>query len=144
MDRNNYAHFSEAFYNGKINFFQSRKLPLLSVFLYTISFLANAQFLRSGDIRVYASAIASAQLNVQMARQYGITRSASNVLLNVVVRQGEPGKDITLPAKISAIAIRKNGARISINMQLTQEGRDVYYLGELKIAKNETILFGNL
>lgn len=101
----------------------------------------HAQFLKSGDIRVYANAMVSSQLNAEMARQYGITRSASRALLHVVVREGTPGQDKTLPATITAVAIRKNGERSSINMQITREGQDVYYLGELNIAKNEAVNF---
>lgn len=100
-----------------------------------------AQFLKSGDVRIYANAMLSSQLNVQVAQQYGITRSASRVLLHVVVRQGTPGKDKTLPATISATAIRKNGKRSDINMQLTQDNDEVYYLGELNIEGNESINF---
>ncbi|MGH8052007.1 MAG: DUF4426 domain-containing protein [Arenimonas sp.] len=100
-----------------------------------------AQFLKSGDIRIYANAMVSSQLNADMARQYGITRSASRVLLHVVVREGIPGKDKTLPATITAVAVRKNGERSNINMQITSEGQDIYYLGELNISKNEAINF---
>jgi hypothetical protein len=102
---------------------------------------AHAQFLKSGNIRIYANAIVSSQLNPQVAQQYGITRSASRVLLHVVVREGTPGKDKTLPATISAIAIRKNGERSTITMQPTKEKEDVYYLGELNINGNEAINF---
>lgn len=102
---------------------------------------ASAQFVKSGDIRVYANAMVSSQMNAQMARQYGITRSASRVLLHVVVRKGIPGKDKTLSASITAIAIRKNGARSDITMQLTKDNNDVYYLGELNINGNESINF---
>ena len=102
---------------------------------------ASAQFVKSGDIRVYANAMVSSQMNAQMARQYGITRSASRVLLHVVVRKGIPGKDKTLPASITAIAIRKNGTRSAITMQLTKDNSDVYYLGELNINGNESINF---
>ena len=102
---------------------------------------ASAQFVKSGDIRVYANAMVSSQMNAQMARQYGITRSASRVLLHVVVRKGIPGKDKTLPASITAIAIRKNGVRSDINMQLTKDNNDVYYLGELNINGNESVNF---
>ena len=102
---------------------------------------ASAQFVKSGDIRVYANAMVSSQLNAEIARQYGISRSASRVLLHVVVRKGIPGKDKTLPASITAIAIRKNGARTDITMQLTKDNSDVYYLGELNINGNESINF---
>lgn len=114
---------------------------IVLLLLLSISNLACAQFLKSGDIRVYANAMLSSQLNTEVARQYGITRSASRVLLHVVVREGTPGKDKTLPATITAVGIRKNGERSGINMQLTKEGQDVYYLGELNISKNEAINF---
>lgn len=113
----------------------------IATMLFFTAFSTHAQFQKSGDIRVYANAMVSSQLNADMARQYGITRSASRALLHVVVRQGAPGKDKTLPAKITAVAIRKNGERSNINMQLTKEGQDVYYLGELNIAKNEIVNF---
>ena len=100
-----------------------------------------AQFLKSGDIRIYANAMVSSQLNAQVAQQYGITRSASRVFLHIVVREGTPGKDKTLPAEISATAIRKSGARSDINMQLTKDNGEVYYLGELNIEANESINF---
>ena len=114
---------------------------LIFLLLMLVSGLACAQFMKSGDIRVYANAMVSSQLNADVARQYGITRSASRALLHVVVREGTPGKDKTLPATITAIAIRKNGERNTINMQLTKEGEDVYYLGELNISKNESVNF---
>lgn len=117
------------------------KLIFAIALLFFVALTAHAQFVKSGDIRVYANAMLSSQLNAEMATQYGITRSASRVLLHVVVRQGIPGKDKTLPATITAIAIRKNGERSKINMQRTKENRDVYYLGELNISSNEAINF---
>ena len=117
------------------------KLIFIATILFFASLLAHAQFQKSGDIRVYANAMLSLQLNAEMARQYGITRSASRVLVHVVVREGTPGKDKTLPATITAVAIRKNGERTDINMQLTKENQDVYYLGELTISGNEAINF---
>ena len=114
---------------------------MLSLLFALASNSAFAQFLKSGDIRVYANAMVSSQLNEKMARQYGITRSDARALLHVVVREGTPGKDKTLPATITAVAIRKNGERSDINMQLTSENQDVYYLGELNISGNEAINF---
>lgn len=119
------------------------KLPSI-IFALLVMLTTNgvgAQFLKSGDIRIYANAMVSSQLNAQVAQQYGITRSASRVLLHVVVRDGIPGKDKTLPATITATAIRKNGARSDINMQLTKDNGEVYYLGELNIDGNESINF---
>jgi hypothetical protein len=114
---------------------------LASIFLVLVSAHTHAQFVKSGDIRVYASATLNSQLNPDIADKHGITPSNSRVLLHVVVRNGEPGKDKTLPAKISAVGVRKNGERSNITMQIAQEGEDVYYLGEINISGNEAINF---
>ncbi len=119
------------------------QLPSI-VFVLLMLLVANvvsAQFMKSGNIRVYANAMLSSQLNAQVAQQYGITRSASRALLHVVVREGTPGKDKTLPATITATAIRKNGERSDINMQLTKDNHEVYYLGELSVEGNESVNF---
>ncbi len=117
------------------------KSVFFGMLFFSISVLANAQFLKSGEIRIYANAMLSSQLNAQIAQQYGVTRSASRVLLHVVVREGVPGRDRSLPAKINAVAIRKNGERSTINMQITRENQDIYYLGELNITGNEAVNF---
>ncbi|MEO8001082.1 MAG: DUF4426 domain-containing protein [Arenimonas sp.] len=118
------------------------KFPgIIFLLLMLASNLVCAQFMKSGDIRIYANAMLSSQLTAEVAKQYGITRSASRALVHVVVREGMPGKDKTLPATITAVAIRKNGERSNINMQITKEGEDVYYLGELNISKNEAVNF---
>jgi Domain of unknown function (DUF4426) len=117
-------------------------LSLLAGFFLVLACMnTHAQFVKSGDIRVYASAILNSQLSSKVADKHGITPSASRVLLHVVVRNGQPGKDKTLPAKITAVGVRKNGERNNITMQLAQEGEDVYYLGEITIFGNEGINF---
>jgi Domain of unknown function (DUF4426) len=117
------------------------KILFVATFLFLVPFNIKAQFVKSGDIRAYASAILNSQLSPDLADKYGITPSASRVLLHVVVRQGEPGKDRSLPAKITATGVRKNGERNDINMQLTKENDEVYYLGELNISGNEAVNF---
>ena len=102
---------------------------------------SQAQFLKSGDIRVYANAMVSSQLNAEMARKYGISRSQGTVLLHVVVRQGKPGKDRSLPATLSAVGIRQSGERSNITMQRVQDDKEFYYLGELNISGNEAVNF---
>jgi hypothetical protein len=117
------------------------KFIFIVMALFFSASVSQAQFLKSGNIRIYANAMLSSQLNTEMARQYGITRSASRVLVHVVVREGTPGNDKTLPAIITAFGVRKNGERSDINMQLTKENNEVYYLGELNISGNESINF---
>jgi Domain of unknown function (DUF4426) len=117
------------------------KILLIALMLLLMTDATQAQFLKSGDIRVYASAVVSDQLNEKVADEYGITRSASRVLLHVVAREGEPGKDKALAAEIMASATRPDRSKIDINMQRTESSNDVFYLGDVSIAKNEALNF---
>jgi hypothetical protein len=114
-------------------------IALLAFFL--MSSIANAQFVKSGNLRAYASAVLSNQINIDTAREYGITRSASRVLLHVVVREGEPGKDKAIPATIAADAIRPDRSHTTIVLQKTESNGEVFYLGDISIAKNDALNF---
>jgi Domain of unknown function (DUF4426) len=102
---------------------------------------ANAQFIKSGNIRVYASAVVSNQINSETAREHGITRSASRVLLHVIVRDGEPGKDKAIPATIAATATRKDRSQTTIILQKTESNGEVFYLGDISITKSDALNF---
>ncbi|HEX5693313.1 MAG TPA: DUF4426 domain-containing protein, partial [Arenimonas sp.] len=55
---------------------------------------------RSGDLVVHYNAVPTTSLTPDVARQYGITRSANRALVNVSVRRGTPGADEAVPAQV--------------------------------------------
>jgi hypothetical protein len=112
---------------------------LLTLFL--ISSIVNAQFVKSGNLRAYASAVVSNQINSETAREHGITRSSSRVLLHVIIREGDPGKDKAIPATIAAIATRRDRSQTTVVLQKTESNGEVFYLGDISIAQNDALNF---
>ena len=102
---------------------------------------AAANVLRSGDLRVHYSAVPTTSLAPEVARQYGLTRSANRVLLNVAVRRGEPGADEAVAANVQASATNLAGQRLELRMREVRDGDALYYLGEARVTGQDTLRF---
>ena len=72
------------------------KTWIAAALLFALSLPAAAGSIRVGELRVHFNALPSTELTAEIARQYGITRSANRALLNVSVRRGEPGADVAV------------------------------------------------
>jgi hypothetical protein len=91
---------------------------------------------------IHHNAIPSASLEPAIARQYGIQRSKYRGMLNVSVIktvEGTTGK--SSEAVILAKANNIRGQLISIPMRKVTEGDAIYYIGEFRIADQETLHF---
>ncbi|HEX4854418.1 DUF4426 domain-containing protein [Arenimonas sp.] len=97
--------------------------------------------LRSGDITVHFNALPTTSLAPEVARANGITRSANRALVNIAVRQGEPGADRAVTAKVTVTASNLAGQRVELRMREVREGDAIYYLGEARTAGHETLSF---
>jgi hypothetical protein len=103
---------------------------------------ASAQQLVSGDLILHYSALPTLQLQPEVARQYGLTRSAGRALLNVAVRRTQAdGSDIAVAATVSASATNLAGQRQDLRMREVREGDAIYYLAEARISDGETLRF---
>lgn len=116
-------------------------LRIALLFLLALCLPAAANVQRSGDLRVHYNAVPTATLAPEVARQYGITRSANRVLLNVAVRRGEPGADAAVPARVEASVINLAGQRLDLRMREVRDGDAVYYLGEARVSGQDTLRF---
>lgn len=96
---------------------------------------------RAGDIVVHHNAVPSTSLTPDVARQYGITRSANRALVNISVRQGEPGADRAVQAAVKLSATNLNGQRLELRAREVREGDAVYYLAEARVTGNDTLVF---
>ncbi len=91
---------------------------------------------------IHHNAIPSASLDPAIAKQYGIQRSKYRGMLNVSVIKTEPGTTgKSTPAVVLAKATNIRGQLISIPMRQVQEGDAIYYIGEFRIADQETLNF---
>ena len=123
-----------------------RRSPSTTIFLLVLSLVFALPALadnstRAGDITVHHNAVPTTSLTPDVARQYGITRSANRALLNVSVRRGEPGADVAVPARVRAVATNLAGQRNSIPMREVRDGEALYYLGQAQVSGQDTLTF---
>jgi hypothetical protein len=117
------------------------KTWIAAALLFALSLPAGANSMRVGDLYVYYNALPSTQLTPEIARQYGVTRSANRALLNVSVRRGEPGADVAVPATVRAVATNLAGQRNTVAMREVRDGEALYYLGEARVSGQDTLTF---
>ncbi|MEW8508304.1 MAG: DUF4426 domain-containing protein [Candidatus Thiodiazotropha sp.] len=91
---------------------------------------------------IHHNAIPSASLEPAIARQYGIQRSKYRGMLNVsVIKSVEGTTGQPSEAVVMAKANNIRGQLISIPMRKIIEGDAIYYIGEFRIADQETLNF---
>jgi hypothetical protein len=113
---------------------------LLAGWLFALSALAQNS-VRSGELVVHYNAVPTTSLTADVARQYGITRSANRALVNVSIRRGQPGADQAVPATVRVAATNLNGQRSELRVREVREGEAIYYLAEARIQGQETLNF---
>jgi hypothetical protein len=95
-----------------------------------------------GDYVVHFNALTTDQLTPEIARDYGIVRSRSRVMLNISIlkkAEGTMGKAVT--GSVSASAINLTGQLKVVPMREIKEGGAVYYIGETSVTDGETLIF---
>ncbi len=119
----------------------TRVLPLLFISLMSLPVLAENSTPIPG-YTIHHNAIPSASLDPAIARQYNIQRSKYRGMLNVSVIKSVPGTTgKPAPAVVLAKATNLRGQLISIPMRQVLEGDAIYYIGEFRIADQETLNF---
>ncbi|MCM2335645.1 MAG: DUF4426 domain-containing protein [Pseudomonas sp.] len=96
---------------------------------------------RAGDITVRASTIQTSMLGDAVARQYGIARGDSTVLLLVAVRKGAEADETSVPATITATATDLRGRQQSVPMKELRSGDLLDYTGLVDVGAPETVRF---
>lgn len=95
-----------------------------------------------GDVQVHYNAIRTDQLTPEVARAYGIERSANRVLLNVaMLARAADGSTTPVDGTVTASAHNLNGQLKSLAMRRVQEGPAVYFIGEVGISGAEILVF---
>ncbi len=118
-----------------------RILPLLFISLISLPVLAENSTSIPG-YTIHHNAIPSASLDPAIAKQYGIQRSKYRGMLNVSVIKTVPGTTgKSVPAVVLAKATNLRGQLISIAMRQVLEAEAIYYIGEFRIADQETLNF---
>ncbi len=75
-------------------------------------------FQEFGDFQVHYNAVRTDELTADVARAYGIERSANRVMLNVsLLRQGADGRTTPVDGTVSATAYNLNGQLKNLTMR---------------------------
>ncbi len=80
-------------------------------------------------------------LSPDVARSYGIQRSANRALLNIAVLKPEGDVNTPVTARISASATNLAGQRRVIDLQEIHDQGAIYYIGTFRIHDQEQLNF---
>jgi hypothetical protein len=95
-----------------------------------------------GDVVVHYNAIRTDQLQPEIARVYGIERSANRVLVNVaMLMKAADGTTQPADGTVTATARNLNGQLKDLQMRRIQEGTSIYFIGEVGISNEEILVF---
>jgi len=113
----------------------------VSLWLGSAAALAQSSFTHSG-YTIHYNAVPSVVLAPEVARSYGLTRSAQRAVLNIAVRTaGEAATARSVGANVHAVAINRAGQRQTLRMREVREQEAIYAIGELRIEDGELYRF---
>ena len=95
-----------------------------------------------GEFEVHYNALRTDQLAPEVARAYGIERSANRVMLNVsLLRKNADGSTTPVDGAVTASAYNLNGQLKDLQMRRVTEGTSFYFIGEVGISGDEILVF---
>ena len=96
-----------------------------------------------GDYVIHINGLPTATLTPEIAQNYGITRSESSGLVNLVVlkNSGEPGLQQPVRAQVTLKAANLTGQVKPVEMREITEGPSIYYIGVVSVDNRETVNF---
>ena len=95
-----------------------------------------------GDFQVHYNALRTDELAPEVARAYGIQRSANRVMLNVsLLRKDAEGRTTPVDGTVTASAYNLTGQTKSLELRRITEGSSVYFIGEVGISGTEILVF---
>ena len=95
-----------------------------------------------GDYVVHFNALTTDILQPKVATEYGIKRSGSHAMLNVVVLRkvlGATGQPVI--ATVTGIATTLNGQQRNLNLREIREPNAIYYIADFGIGNEEILTF---
>lgn len=104
---------------------------------------SDATFQEFGNYEVHYNALRTDALGAEIARSYGIQRSANRVMLNVTILRKEadhaPRKPVDGVVQVDAYNL--NGQLKNLEIRRISEGEAIYYIGEVAISGTEILVF---
>lgn len=104
--------------------------------------ITRENFREFGEYVVHFNAQSTAALPPDVARAYGIQRSSGRAMLSVAVirkQTGSIGEPVQAMVEVSAANL--TGQLKGVRVREIREGEAIYYIGELPVANQETLIF---
>ena len=119
---------------------------LISTLLFTSMLLittnaAAEQKQTVGNYEIHYMAVASTFITPEVAKNYGITRSAYNGLINISVLSTSQEGNPAVAAEISGVANNLLDARKDLEFREIREGNAIYYIAEVPYNDDQEINF---
>lgn len=96
---------------------------------------------RIGDTTVYAVAMPTVAVPVEVAREHGIERREDLVMLRVSGRSGQDGNEISVPLKVRATATDLRGQVTTLTMEERMTAGLADYVGAVEAELPDTLRF---
>ncbi|MCP4002005.1 MAG: DUF4426 domain-containing protein [Gammaproteobacteria bacterium] len=96
-----------------------------------------------GEYMVRINAMTTTSLTPEVAKSYGIVRSANSGLVNLVIlkKSSDTAMDIPITGDVEVSATNLTGQMKSVKLREIVEGESVYYLAQVSIDDRETVHF---
>jgi hypothetical protein len=104
--------------------------------------LTRENFRDFGDHVVHFNAQLTTMLPPEVARAFGIARSGSRAMLNIVVLRKLPeGGSEAVSAAVTVSAVNLTGQLKDVRIRELIEGDAIYYIGEVTVSNQEWLTF---
>ena len=104
--------------------------------------ITQKSFSEFGEYVIHYNAQATEMLPPEVARDYGIQRSANRAMITVsVIRKREGTIGDTVAADVTVSASNLTGQLKSVDTREIRESQAIYYIGEVGVANRETLIF---
>ena len=118
---------------------------LIRLFALSLFFSLSAQAELSqkfGDIEVHYNALATSELQPEIAKNYKIDRSQNRGLVTIsILKKNKLGVAQPIQAELGVNAVNLNSQLTNIDMREVKEGGAIYYLGEYRLSPPDTLKF---
>jgi uncharacterized protein DUF4426 len=96
-----------------------------------------------GNYIIHINALTTDQLPAEIARGYKISRSKNRAMINVAVQKKQADGEIPVTASINVIAKNLSSQLKNVKLRefIESEPNAIYYIGELPVSNEETIVF---
>lgn len=95
-----------------------------------------------GSHVLHFNAQPTADLQPEVAKQYGIVRSKNRAMLNISIVKKLPGSTgQPVPGDVTASASNLTGQLKTVSLREIKDGGAVYYIADLPVANGETLKF---